>query len=327
MDVDVDYPDPFVPLQRRERRQRHDARIVHQHVDPTELCLCSVGEGGEAGRIRHIEFASGEPGMPGGSSRKLIRVIAFDVSIKENATSVANGAWASMPEARRGQTKPPQRQSDRFDLVGFLPPEARRSFEQSMFLRRYGSGQGIYDKGDDDLEMYRVVSGEVRLTHLLDDGRELFHTLYRPGDCFGMLSLLDRKPRAQRAEAVGATEVQVLDQRGFDSLRHDHRAFDEALLLLLAGDIRGLIERVNSAKLEGLESRVARCILRYARDTEEGQRIANLSQAALAAIAGASRQSVNRVLGDFQSDGLIAIQYAAIVIRDSRGLERRTNSL
>nr|WP_255569104.1 helix-turn-helix domain-containing protein [Neoroseomonas alba] len=96
-------------------------------------------------------------------------------------------------------------------------------------------------------------------------------------------------------------------------------------MLLLAGDIRGLIERVNSAKLEGLESRVARCILRYARDTEEGERVANLSQAALAAIAGASRQSVNKVLRDFQSDDLIAIRYAAIVIRDGRGLERRTN--
>ncbi|MBW6399282.1 cyclic nucleotide-binding domain-containing protein [Roseomonas sp. HJA6] len=292
-------------------------RYNHQFREECSTSTCSAAYRPYAGSSRR-DYNMDHP-------HPRLLLIVSNVLIVEDGASGASGAWAGMVGTGQRLRKRTQPRSDRFDLIGFLPPDARHSFEQSVFQRHYASGQGIYDKGDDDAEMFRVVSGEVRLTHLLDDGRELFHTLYRPGDCFGMLSLLDRKPRAQRAEAVGATEVQVLNQRGFDTLRRDHRAFDEALMLLLAGDIRGLIERVNSAKLEGLESRVARCILRYARDTEEGERVANLSQAALAAIAGASRQSVNKVLRDFQSDDLIAIRYAAIVIRDGRGLERRTN--
>lgn len=231
-----------------------------------------------------------------------------------------------MPLARSSSDLPLPR-SSRFDLVGFLPPEVQEAFERAALLRRYTSGQTIYQKEDSGSEMFRVVSGGVRLSYLLEDGRELFHTLYHPGDCFGVTSLLDGGPRPQFAEAHGDTEVQVIHRRAFDELRAKHRALDQALLLLLSGDIRGLINRVNSARLELLPSRIVRCILRYARREQSGELVASLSQAELATMVDASRQSVNKIVRELQESGLIAIGYGTVRIKDRDGLLRRTESI
>jgi CRP/FNR family transcriptional regulator, cyclic AMP receptor protein len=231
-----------------------------------------------------------------------------------------------LPLARSPADLPLPR-SNRFDLIGFLPAEVQEAFERASVPRRYGSGQTIYQKEDSGSEMFRVISGGVRLPYLLEDGRELFHTLYHPGDCFGVTSLLDGGPRPQFAEAHGDTEVQVVHRRAFDELRTKYRVFDQALILLLSGDIRGLINRVNSARLELLPSRIARCILRYARRERSGELVASLSQAELATMVDASRQSVNKIVRELQESGLIAIGYGTVRIKDRDGLLRRTESI
>ena len=229
-----------------------------------------------------------------------------------------------MPLAR---SRLPLPRSGRFDLIGFLPAEVQEAFERAAVLRRYASGQTIYQKEDSGLEMFRVVSGGVRLSYLLVDGREVYHTLYHPGDCFGVTSLIDGEPRPQFAEAHGDTEVQVVHRRAFDELRAKYRAFDQALILLLSCDIRGLINRVNSARLELLPSRIARCILRYARREQSDELVARLSQAELATMVDASRQSVNKIVRELQESGLIAIGYGTVRIKDRNGLLRRTESI
>ncbi len=231
-----------------------------------------------------------------------------------------------MPSAESSPGLPLTR-SGRFDLFGSLPADLQEAFERATVRRRYASGQTIYQKEDRGSEMFRVISGEVRLSYLVEDGREVFHTLYRPGDCFGVTCLLDAGPRPQFAEAHGDTEVQVLQQRAFDELRAAHRAFDQGLILLLSRDVRGLIDRVNSARLELLPSRIARCILRYARREPSGELVASLSQSELATMVDASRQSVNKIVREMQGYGLILIGYGTICIKNRDALLLRTESL
>jgi CRP-like cAMP-binding protein len=48
-----------------------------------------------------------------------------------------------------------------------------------------------------------------------------------------------------------------------------------------------------------------------------------LAQRTLAAMLGAQRPSINKILKDFERDRLIAVGYAAIQIIDSHGLRAR----
>lgn len=254
---------------------------------------------------------------PVGTAIASVPIVCFIGQLECDGGSVA----AALADHGRPDVK-----VQRFDFFGSLPDVVRQAFLQAARSRRYAAGQVLYHKGEQGHEMYRVVSGEIRLSYLRESGSELFHTLYRPNDCFGMSSLLDSCPRPQMAEARTDAVVQVLGRRAFNDLRQAYRAFDEALILLLIGDIRGLIDRVNT-RVEVLPSRVARCVLKYARPQDGGAMSANLSQSELATRVGASRQSVNKVLGQFQAAGLIRLQYGRIAIDDLPSLAERIEAL
>ena len=50
---------------------------------------------------------------------------------------------------------------------------------------------------------------------------------------------------------------------------------------------------------------------------------ARFSQSDLAAMVGATRQSVNRALADLEGEGLVAIEGRKITVKDVAGLELR----
>jgi CRP/FNR family transcriptional regulator, cyclic AMP receptor protein len=210
--------------------------------------------------------------------------------------------------------------SERFDLIRSLPKDLQEEFASVCRIRRYAPGQMVYALGDQAREMFRVLSGEVRLSYLREDGKELFHTRYRPGDCFGMLSLIDGEPRPQMAESFGDSELQLLPLNEFRRLRETAPPFDKALLLLLSRDIRHLIERVHSARLEHLPSRIARCLVEGAVRAPNGEWQSNIAQARLAAMVDTSRQTVSKILHRFEQRGLIVIKYGAIRIVDLNAL-------
>jgi CRP/FNR family transcriptional regulator, cyclic AMP receptor protein len=211
----------------------------------------------------------------------------------------------------------------RADLFGLVPDLVRREIEACTRRRRYQAGRLIYTQDTAGTEMYRIVSGAVRLYHLGEDGREFVHAVYEPGYCFGVSSLIDGLPRAQMAQAQVDTVVEVLTQVDFDELRRRHPSFDRALVLVLIGDVRNLINRVKSVAIEPLPSRLAWRILKTARSEGDGRWVARLPQAELAAMVDASRQRVNVILQAFQEAGLIELEYGGIAVIDRGGLSRR----
>ena len=89
--------------------------------------------------------------------------------------------------------------------------------------------------------------------------------------------------------------------------------------------IRRLSDRVEDLIFLDVPSRVAKYLLDLARvdaDVAGSEPELTLTQDELAAFIGASRVSVNRVLGDLERRDLISIRRRKIAIRDADGLAR-----
>lgn len=218
-----------------------------------------------------------------------------------------------------------------FDLLQWLDEDSRRAFLSSARRRRYAAGQLIYTQGEPGNEMYRLLSGSVRVSVTRSDGRKVVFMLLEPGDAFGESSLVDDEQRPQSAEALTDVEVEALDLQSFNHLRAQYRSFDNALLKLLARQMRAVSTIYADTNLNDLSERVATRILTTARsfgtEADGGVRLSlRISQAEIALMVGASRQSVNKVLQRFQSDGLLTIEYGNILIRDLPGLQRMAGS-
>lgn len=206
-----------------------------------------------------------------------------------------------------------------FDLLQWLPESAREAFHAAARNRHFDQGELIYNQGDAGNQMYRLVSGAVRLSVARSDGRELLYLLFQPGDCFGTSSLVDGEMRPQTAEAHEACEVEVLDRTGFDHLRSIYRAFDDALIRLVTRHMRLLSGLFADAHLEAISARVASRILTTARSfgrpTPAGIALSvPLTQSELALMVGGSRQTVNKVLQQFQADGLVHLNGGQLIV-------------
>jgi CRP-like cAMP-binding protein len=194
--------------------------------------------------------------------------------------------------------------------------------------RRFRRGEVIFHEGDPADALHVVTAGAVKIVLSSDEGDEAIIATLHAGDFFGELSLLDGAPRSATAVALEPTETLVLPRDRFRLLIDTEPATRDALLAALAGELRRLTDHVEELHFLDMTGRMAARLLRLASGSGVADPDGTISldgpytQGDLASMIGATRQSVNKLLGQFVDDGLIRIDKDAIVIVDLPGLER-----
>jgi CRP-like cAMP-binding protein len=192
--------------------------------------------------------------------------------------------------------------------------------------RRFRRGEVIFHAGDPGDALFIIVSGEVKISLPSDEGDEAILATLREGDVFGELALLDGAPRSATASALVPTEAVVLPRDRFRELIATVPAVRDVLLASLAGELRRLTTHVEDLHFLDMTGRLAAKLVRLAREAgptgnQSGIRLrATLTQAELASMVGCTRQSVNKLLGQFSDDGLVRVDRDGIYILDMDGL-------
>jgi CRP-like cAMP-binding protein len=207
-----------------------------------------------------------------------------------------------------------------FDIFQWLSTEAQIAFDWASRRRRFSDSCRIYAQSEPGNEMYRIISGSVRMSVLREDGREALHSVLEAGDCFGICSMLDGVARHHTTSAAGDVELQVLRRDACERLRSQHASFSDGLIRHMSRHTRLLSDYFVSSTLDELPRRVAMRLLKARNPSAVGgnqnRLTVHLSQNEIAQMVGASRQSVNKVLQKFQDDGLITIEYGCVQVLD-----------
>ncbi len=140
-------------------------------------------------------------------------------------------------------------------LFSDFPSSELDLLEKAMMVRRYPSGYEFIKEGQRGDAMYLILQGEVSVTRLNKKTRsvERIQTM-KPGDMFGLLSLIDHSKRSATCTAIGKITAASLPSSAFEllyqanapiahhfqwcmarQLARDLRAFDEALLQAIMG--------------------------------------------------------------------------------------------
>ena len=211
-------------------------------------------------------------------------------------------------------------------FFGGLEPDALERLAASMRSRRFRRGEVIFHVGDPGDALFVIVSGEVKISLPSETGDEAILATLRPGDVFGELALLDGAPRSASASALTPTETVILPRDRFRELIATEAGVRDALLASIAGELRRLTTHVEELHFLDITGRLASQLVRLAQDggtplADGSLRLrTNLTQADLAAMVGCTRQSVNKLMGQFTDDGLIRLERDAIVVTDLDGL-------
>lgn len=206
-----------------------------------------------------------------------------------------------------------------------LDADALGRVAAGMRSRKFRRGEVIFHVGDPGDALFIIVSGEVKISLPSETGEEAILVRLGPGDVFGELALLDGAPRSATATALSAAETVVLPRDRFRELIATEPAVRDALLAALASELRRLTTHVEELHFLDITGRLAACLVRLANDgtTLPGGAIrlrTSLTQGDLASMVGSTRQSVNKLLGQFAGDGFLRLERDAIVVTDIEGL-------
>ena len=214
----------------------------------------------------------------------------------------------------------------RIPFFAGLDSDALERVAAGTRTRRFRRGEVIFHAGDPGDALFVIVTGEVKISVPSESGEEAILTTLHEGDVFGELALLDGAPRSASAAALVATETVVLPRERFRELVATEPAIRDALLVSLASELRRLTTHVEELHFLDMTGRLAARLVRLAGESGTAHPDgtihlrASLTQAELASMVGCTRQSVNKLLGQFSDAGLVRLDREGIAVTDLPGL-------
>jgi len=207
----------------------------------------------------------------------------------------------------------------RVSIFEGLDVEAVRQLAASLKPVTYAKDALIFGQNDPGDAMFVVEDGRVKVVLYGESGREVILTIFRAGDFFGEMSLLDGKPRSAHVIAVEDTRLLMLSRADFVRHLADHPATGLKVMSELCQRLRGADEIIGNLALLDVYGRVARALIELAKkdgeETDEGILIRSRpTQQDLASMIGTSRETVSRVLSEFQRRGFLAMRGKTILL-------------
>lgn len=207
-------------------------------------------------------------------------------------------------------------------LLADLPPDDVREVLAIARRRTFAKGEVVFHRDDPAESLHLVVRGRFGARVLTPLGDSVLFDVLGPGQCFGELALL--LPDARRSatvDALEAGETRSVFRDDFAALQRAHPGVKDVLLRLLAEGLRRSTDRVVEAHHVDAETRVRRRLVDLAATYEDA--VVPLTQEDIAAMAGTSRATVNRVLREEVKLGAVALARGRSTVLDRDALERR----
>lgn len=213
-------------------------------------------------------------------------------------------------------------------LFNNLSKEELTQLAQIARERRFDRGQVIFYEGDLGGSLYIIVTGSVKIVIMADDGREHILGLLHQGDFFGEVSLIDGEPRSATAIALDNVSVVMISRDDFIRLLRENPEMSLKIMVTLCERLRKTDKHVESLAFLSAPGRVAQVLLNLAESHMPGQDknitvSHKITRQEFASLAGTSRETLTRVLMDFQDDSLIKLEKNKIHIYDRLHLKEK----
>ena len=194
--------------------------------------------------------------------------------------------------------------------------------------RAFRSGEVIFHRDDPGQVLYMIKEGKVKICIISPDGQEISLAMFGKGECFGEFALLDGLPRSADAVALEKVECYTLQRSDFHNAIMKNPKIAIQVLEALTKRLRNTDNMVEDLIFLDVYGRVAKKLLELADahgiKTDDGVRIdVRLTQQELASMVGASRESVNKVMGYFSEKDFISTDKHRITLHRIADLKRR----
>jgi CRP-like cAMP-binding protein len=207
----------------------------------------------------------------------------------------------------------------RHPIFGILGLELLNQLRARSRVRDIGRGTTVFAKGDPGSSLFAILEGQVKVISHSAGGKYAVFNLLSAGDIFGEIALLDGGERTADVVAVTDCKLLVIERRDFLPLAHSRPDISQKLIEVLCQRLRNTSRQVEEVMFLDLSTKLARTLLRLADNT--GSTTIALTQSEIAQLIGASRESTNKQLRDWENLNWVHMERGEIRLIDTNSLE------
>ncbi len=209
-----------------------------------------------------------------------------------------------------------------FPMLASLNERERQQLARAAEFRTVRKHSFVYLPDEATEHVFLLVKGEIKTGIHLSDGREVIKSVIHANEIFGELGLTGETKRAEFASAMNS-EITFLAIRveDFKRLMASNFALAQKVMLSFGERLRRAERQWESLIVKDVRGRIVEFIRQSAED--RGRQVGyetlvkhSLTQADIAGIVGASRQTVTSVLNDLRKSNIIYFNRSSILIRD-----------
>lgn len=212
-------------------------------------------------------------------------------------------------------------------LFSDLSDKDLRELESVVRERSFRKNEVIFHAQEPGNALFVIKRGRVKIS--MDDrsGKEIILRILEAGDFFGEMSLLDDEPRSATVSSLEPCQALILFREPFLRFIPRHPEVVMKMLTALSRRLRKADEKISRLVFADAYEKVASVLMDIIEERKVPLNIGtevplSLTRQELADIAGLSRETLTRVIADFQRAGLVRIEGRRIAIVSPARLKR-----
>lgn len=179
----------------------------------------------------------------------------------------------------------------------------------------------LFTEGESPSSVFLVLSGEIKVSRLHQDGKEFITNVYTRNNFFGFEAILENAPYKESAIAIQDSEVVEIPKEDFLALLYNQSDVSAAFISMLCKKVVEKESELLNLAYSSVRQRTASALLKtQERKDEKG--LINIAREDLAKIVGTAPESVIRVLSDFKEEGIVGVESGKIRLLSPQKLEK-----
>lgn len=204
-------------------------------------------------------------------------------------------------------------------FAGLDEPDVLQAVAAEVEFRLCHRGEVLFEEGEPGEHIHFVVSGRVKVYRRSADGTEHILRIWREGEAFALIVLLDPSRYPASAEALEDSVVGRMRAATFHRLSQQHRSLQSLGQRAVADRLVYAQRKAEQMARDPGEQRVARALLELVGDTAGGAVSIALTHHDLAYMTGLSRETVSRIVAGLRQQGAVGSPEAGrLVVHPAR---------
>ncbi|MFZ2012607.1 MAG: Crp/Fnr family transcriptional regulator [Nocardioides sp.] len=207
------------------------------------------------------------------------------------------------------------------DIFADLDDAEMNALAEAAPMKTYSLGSLIYSPHQPVETLFILKGGRVRIFRISADGRALTTAIITPGTIFGEMVIVGQQMHDSFAEALDDVVVCVMTKADVRRLLLGDPRIATRISETLGRRLALIEQRLSDAVFKSVPQRIAATltVMATARPLGRGLQV-HLTHEQLAALAGTSRETTTKVLGELADQGLISLGRGRVTIVDAAGL-------